>query len=169
LQPDHIFLDEAMNQKKNLSEEADRSVIRQLNEIQRMPLPALRKKWVDLFGRDPGKLSKQYLIRRLSYRVQELIYGGLSGETREKLRAWAENPEQMTKKPVREKTNLQTGTRLLREWHGERYEVIVQESGFLFQGKTYRSLSAIARLITGRHCGGRRFFGLKAATRKGDS
>jgi hypothetical protein len=155
-----------MQEKQNLSDEADRSVIRQLNEIQRMPLPALRKKWIDLFGRDPSKLSKQYLVRRLSYRVQELIYGGLSRETREKLRAWAENPEKMTKKPVREKTNLQTGTRLLRVWHGERYEVVVQDNGFLFQGKTYRSLSAIARLITGRHCGGRRFFGLKAAPRR---
>lgn len=157
-----------MNQQ-NLSSEADRSVVRQINEIQRMSLPELRKKWVDLFGRDPGKLSKQYLIRRLAYRVQELIYGGMSQETREKLRRWAENPEQMVKKPVREKTHLQPGTRLLRDWHGERYEVIVQDDGFLFNGKIYRSLSGVAKAITGRHCGGRRFFGLQPVSKRGDA
>ncbi len=151
--------------KKNMSEEADRSVIRQIDELQRMSLPTLRKKWSDLFGRDPGKLTKQYLVRRLAYRIQELIFGGMSRETREQLKAWAETPEKMRKKQPREKTDLQPGTRLLRDWHGNRHEVTVQANGFLFNGKTYRSLSAVARAITGRHCGGRRFFGLKAALR----
>jgi Protein of unknown function (DUF2924) len=147
--------------KKSMSEEADRSVIRQIDELQRMSLPALRKKWSDLFGRDPGKLTQQYLVRRLAYRIQELIYGGLSREARDQLKAWAESPEKMHKKPPREKTDLQPGTRLLRDWHGERHEVTVKEDGFHFRGKSYRSLSAVARAITGRHCGGRRFFGLQ--------
>lgn len=152
--------------KKNLSDDAHRSVVRQIDEIQRMSLPELRKKWIDLFGSDPNKYSKQYLIRRLAYRVQELIYGGLSEETKATLRRWAETPEKMVKKAVREKADLQPGTRLVREWHGEEYEVMVQADGFQFKGKTYRSLSAIAREITGRHCGGRRFFGLNP-TKKG--
>ncbi len=155
--------------KKNMSDEADRSVIRQIDELQRMTLPALRKKWSDLFGRDPGKLTKQYLVRRLAYRIQELIYGGLSRETRDQLKAWAETPEKMQKKVVREKTDLQPGTRLLRDWHGKRHEIIVQTDGFLFKGKAYRSLSAVARAITGRHCGGRRFFGLQSTGTRGDS
>lgn len=156
-----------LKQKSNQASEADHSVVHQINELQRMSLPALRKKWIDLFGSDPGKLSKQYLTRRLAYRIQELIYGGMSHETRDKLRRWAESPEKMVKKPVREKTHLQPGTRLLRDWHGERFEVIVQEDGFAFKGKTYRSLSGIARAITGRHCGGRRFFGLQPSNTKG--
>lgn len=114
-------------------------------------------------------LSKQYLIRRRAYRLQELTNGSLSQATRDKLRSWAENPEKMAKKTVREKADLQPGTRLLRDWHGERYEVIVQDDGFLFQGKKYRSLSAIARALTGRHCGGRRFFGLQPTVSKGGS
>ena len=158
-----------MNEKHSLYREADRSVFRQINDIQRMALSELRKKWVDLFGSDPGKLSKQYLIRRLAYRVQELSCGGLSQTTRDNLRRWADNPEKIAKRPVREKTDLQPGTRLLRDWHGERYEVIVQDDGFVFQGKKYRSLSAIARSITGRHCGGRRFFGLQPTASKGGS
>lgn len=155
--------------RKNTIDEADRSVIRQIDELQRMSLPALRKKWSDLFGRDPGKLTKQYLVRRLAYRVQELIYGGLSRESRDQLKAWAETPEKMQKKPLREKADLQPGTRLLRDWHGKRHEVIVQTDGFQFKGKTYRSLSAVARAITGRHCGGRRFFGLQPSGTKGES
>jgi len=156
-----------MKEKQTVHREADRSVIRQINDLQRMSLSELRKKWAGLFGSDPGKITKQYLIRRLAYRVQELSCGGLSQATRGKLQCWAESPEKMAKKPVREKTDLQPGTRLLRDWHGERYEVIVQDDGFLFQDKKYRSLSAIARTITGRHCGGRRFFGLQPTVSKG--
>ena len=154
---------------ENKSVAAGQGVLRQINEIQRMSLNDLRKKWIDLFGTDPAKLSKQYLTRRLAYRVQELTYGGLSKSAREKLARWAEDPKQAEKKTVREKTSLQLGTRLLRDWRGERYEVIVQEDGFLFQGKKYRSLSGISRAITGRHINGRRFFGLQPSSTKGDA
>ena len=155
--------------KQKQAGEVGQSVLRQINELQRMSLNELRKKWLDLFGTGPGKLSKQYLTRRLAYRVQELTYGGLSKSTREKLASWTEDPKQAEKKTVREKTSLQLGTRLLRDWRGERYEVIVQEDGFVFQGKKYRSLSAISRSITGRHINGRRFFGLQPCGKKGDA
>ena len=71
------------------------------------------------------------------------------------------------KRTKREAANLQVGTRLIRDWRDERYEVTVQENGFLYGGKTYRSLSAAARAITGRHCGGRRFFGLEPGEKRG--
>lgn len=158
-----------MKKKPETTGGTKQSLLHQINEIQRMSLTELKKKWIDLFGSDPGKLSKQYMTRRLAYRVQELTFGGLSKQTRDKLTAIAENPEQIERKTVREMSALQPGTRLLRDWHGDRYEVVVQEDGFLFQGKTYRSLSAIARTITGRHCGGRRFFGLQPSSGKGSS
>jgi hypothetical protein len=158
-----------MVEKEKKSVEVGQGLLRQVNEIQRMSLNELRKKWVDLFGTDPANLSKQYLTRRLAYRVQELTYGGLSKSTREKLARWAEDPKQAEKKTVREMTSLKLGTRLLRDWHGERYEVIVQEDGFLFQGKKYRSLSGISRAITGRHINGRRFFGLQPSGKKGEA
>ena len=136
-----------------------KDVIRQLDALNRMSMKELRQKWESLFGTDPGRLGRSYLVRRLAYRIQELAFGGLSQETRNRLRNIA------TEKPKakREATNLQVGTRLLRDWRGERYEVVVQEDGFLYAGQTYRSLSAVARAITGSHRGGRRFFGLQPA------
>ena len=143
----------------------DSSVIKQIDQLNQMSMRELRKKWQDLFGTDSGRLGRAYLIRRLAYRIQELTYGGLSQEARRKLKQLAENPKK--KKPTKpEITNLQVGTRLLREWHGEQYEVIVKEDGFLYDGKLYRSLSAVARAITGRHCGGRRFFGLQPVEKR---
>lgn len=143
----------------------DSSVIKQIDQLNHMSMRELRKKWLDLFGTDSGRLGRAYLIRRLAYRIQELTYGGLSQEARRKLKQLAEDPRK--KKPTKpEITNLQVGTRLLREWHGEQYEVIVKEDGFLYDGKLYRSLSAVARAITGRHCGGRRFFGLQPVEKR---
>lgn len=153
-----------MNKTTNSSAQ-DQSVIRQIDQLNRMSMRELRKKWQDLFGTDPGRLGRAYLIRRLAYRIQELVYGGLSQGARRRLRELAEEPRK--RKPTRaERTHLQVGTRLLREWRGDRYEVIVKEDGFLYGGKVYRSLSAVARAITGRHCGGRRFFGLKPGEKR---
>ena len=147
----------------------DLSVVRQINDLQRMSMNELRKKWNDLFGTDPGRLGRSYLIRRLAYRIQEIICGGLSRETKQKLNQLANNSDGQKRKTKREITNLQVGTRLLRDWRGERYEVVVDRDGFTYNGKTYRSLSAVARAITGTHRGGRRFFGLEPAEKRGNS
>ncbi|MEZ6094376.1 MAG: DUF2924 domain-containing protein [Pirellulaceae bacterium] len=147
----------------------DRSVVRQINDLQRMSMPELRKKWKDLFGTEAGRLGRNYLIRRLAYRIQEIIYGGLSREAKRRLTEIHQNPDSKRRPTKREITNLQIGTRLIREWHGERYEVVVDREGFVFDGKTYRSLSAVARAITGTHRGGRRFFGLEPADKRGGS
>ena len=145
-----------------------RSVIRQIDELNRMTMDQLRKRWKDLLGTDPGRMGRSYLIRRLAYRIQELVYGGLSRDARQKLAALADDADaESTKIPrKRQATNLQPGTRLLRDWHNERFEVIVQEDGFLYDGKKYRSLSAVARAITGSYWSGNRFFGLTPKSKK---
>ena len=150
---------------KEPSAPRDESVIKQIDELQNMPMQSLRTKWKHLFGTDSGRLGRAYLIRRLAYRIQELVYGGLSQEARKRLKELAEEPKK-NKLTKPELTNLQVGTRLLREWHGVQYEVIVKEDGFQYDGKLYRSLSAVARSITGRHCGGRRFFGLQPGEKR---
>ena len=66
------------------------SVLRQIDELNRMSIDQLRKRWQDLIGTDPGRLSRNYLIRRLAYRIQELVYGGLSRDARQKLAAIAD-------------------------------------------------------------------------------
>lgn len=163
-----IFLEDQMVDKQKHSGDTGRSILRQIDELQRMSMSELRKKWNALIGGDSAKQSKQYMVRRLAYRLQELSLGGFAKTTRDSLTGWAVNPKKAESKAVREKASLQLGTRLLRDWHGQRYEVIVQEDGFLFEGKRYRSLSAISRAITGRHCNGRRFFGLQSSGSRGD-
>ena len=145
----------------------ERTVLRQIGELNRMSMAQLRKRWEDLFGSDGGHLSRNHLIRRLAYRVQELAYGGLSREARKAIKDIADG-KSVGRVPKRQKTNLQPGTRLLRDWRGERYEVIVQKDAFLYDGKTYRSLSAVARAITGAHWSGNRFFGLTGKHKRQD-
>jgi len=147
----------------------DKGVVRQINDLQRMSMGELRKKWSDLFGSEPGRLGRNYLIRRLAYRIQEIIHGGLSRDAKQRLVELHQNPDGQKKKAKREVTNLQVGTRLIRDWRGERYEVIVDRDGFTYNGKAYRSLSAVARAITGTHRGGRRFFGLEPAEKRGSN
>ena len=144
-----------------------KTVLKQLDELNRMSMDQLRKRWADLLGTDPGRLGRRYLIRRLAYRIQELAFGGLSRDARRELNSIANGspPKAVAEARKRRKTKLQPGTRLLRDWHGERYEVVVEADGFRYDGKTYRSLSAVARAITGSHISGNHFFGL---TRNGE-
>ena len=145
-----------------------KTVLKQIDELNRMSMAQLRKRWADLLGTDPGRLGRQYLIRRLAYRVQELAYGGLSPHARKQLEAVADGKTARSAKPSKSrKTILATGTRLLREWHGERYEVVVETEGYRYNGKVYRSLTAAARAITGQHTSGNLFFGIKR--RRGQS
>lgn len=139
----------------------DRTVLAQIDELNRMTTAELRSRWSDLMDTDPGRLGRKYLLRRLAYRIQELAYGGLSRDARKQLNALAGGqPVQASTGRRRQKVQLSPGTRLVREWHGRRYEVVVEAEGFRWDGKRYRSLSAVARAITGSHCSGNRFFGL---------
>lgn len=143
-----------------------RTVLTQIEELNRMSLEQLRKRWNDLMGTDSARLARSHLVRRLAYRIQELAFGGLSAQVRKDLAEIAEaaSPQGAAKdrKGRKRRTGheLQVGTRLLREWRGQQYEVLVQEEGFLFEGKRYGSLSAIAKEITGAVWNGRRWFGV---------
>ena len=101
---------------------------------------------------------------RLAYRIQELAYGGLAGEAKAELERIAEEDDRQRRGgPVQRKKAaplLRTGTRLIREWDGQRHEVTAVEGGFEYKGRRYRSLSAIAKSITGAHWSGPHFFGL---------
>src|SRR4029434_6332892 len=144
------------------------SIVARSTEIQSLPRPGLRERWKALFGTDPPGYSREHLIRRLAYRVQELAYGGLSAATRAKLRDLVPASERLgpngtlgpLKSRKREDDVPVVGTRLVREWHGVRHEVTVVEKGFEYGGALFRSLSAVAKTITGQHWNGRLFFGL---------
>jgi hypothetical protein len=101
------------------------------------------------------------MIRAIAYRIQELHYGGQSKATRRKLAALGQargfDAETATGSGAR---RIRAGARLVREWNGRTHMVTVEEEGFLYGGRSYRSLSAIAREITGARWSGPRFFGL---------
>jgi len=99
----------------------------------------------------------------LAYRIQELTYGGLKPETVKRLEALGEQLDGGDRKKSRIRANLTpiVGTRLIREWQGVEQVVTVTTVGFEWQGRPYKSLSAIARAITGTRWNGWVFFGLK--------
>ena len=123
----------------------------------------LKAQWRDLFDSAPPPFNRRYLESRLAYRIQELAYGGLKPETIRRLERLGEELDggDRNKSRVRADTMPITGTRLLREWQGVEHVVTVTADGFEWQGRPYRSLSAIARAITGTRWNGWVFFGLK--------
>jgi len=97
----------------------------------------------------------------VAYGMQELALGGLRAAPQRQLRQFAQQLKANAEVRIRPGPELKPGTRLLREWRGRTYEVLVLEAGFLCQGTCYRSLSALARKITGTAWSGPLFFGLK--------
>ena len=121
---------------------------------------SLQQLWRELWERPaPPQASRSLLLYGLAYRMQERAYGGLSAASRRRLRNIAQKLASPPGQPT--PTGLTPGTRLIRQWRAQRYEVSVLKSGFAYRGSRYASLSAIARLISGTHCSGPRFFGLK--------
>ncbi|HOT83028.1 MAG TPA: DUF2924 domain-containing protein, partial [Candidatus Defluviicoccus seviourii] len=128
------------------------------------PTPDLKKHWRDLFDSDPPPFNRRYLESRLAYRIQELAYGGLKPETIRRLERLGQELDggDKRKRGIRaDRDRPITGTRLLREWQGVEQIVTVTADGFEWQGRPYKSLSAIARAITGTRWNGWVFFGLR--------
>lgn len=150
-------------------EGAARSVLRQVAALQRMSHDELREQWRVLLGGEPPEYRHQILVRRLAHRIQELAFGETTGVVRERLEETRTRLglDDMALARVQNRRGTDTpvpGTRFIREWNGDRYEVTVTRDGFDFQGRTFRSLSAIAKVITGTHWNGRAFFGLGKST-----
>ena len=146
---------------------ADASVVAELAALKRMSVAELKAKWADLFGAPAPNNSRSFLELRLGYRIQELTIGGLSRETRRTLDLLADEVEgQIGRKAIiADSRNPVVGTRLVREWGGVEHTVTVMKDGFDLQGRKFKSLSAVAKAITGTQWNGYRFFGLREARR----
>lgn len=122
----------------------------------------LRGEWRRLHRTPPPmRLSRDLLTRGITYKLQERLLGGLSDAVMRKLdRLNAGSPENDARKSV-PPISLKSGTRLVREWRGVTHTVLVHADGFEWNGKHFRSLTLIAREITGAHWSGPRFFGLR--------
>lgn len=107
------------------------------------------------------KIRRELMVPLLAYRIQEVAFGGLKHSTKSELRRIARDLEKPSgSKELKLRHRIRPGTRLVREWQGETHEVVIVESGYEYRGARYKSLSKIARQITGTQWSGPAFFGL---------
>ena len=141
-----------------------------LAALKTMPVAELKAQWNTLFGAPAPNNSRAFLEGRLAYRIQELTYGGPDRATLRVLNLLADEVEgTLTRKSqIADPRNPVVGTRLVREWSGVEHTITVLRDGFEWQGRPYKSLSAIARAITGTRWNGYRFFGLRERKRGED-
>jgi hypothetical protein len=143
---------------------ADREseVAREIAGLADLDRASLVARWRSLYGRPPPpKLSRALMEKAIAYEVQCAAFGGLSAVTKRALRAAASG----SGKPSTVTRRVSAGARLIREWNGSVHEVDVTRDGYVWQGTTYRSLTAIACRITGTKWSGPRFFGLERRVR----
>ena len=133
-----------------------------LARLPKLGLRELRQQWRVLYKADASPhLSRELLLRAVAYRMQEVALGGLRPQRQRQVRQFAQHLKESQEGRIRPRPELKAGTRLVREWQGRTYEVLVLDDGLSWQGTSYRSLSAIARKITGTAWSGPLFFGLK--------
>jgi hypothetical protein len=132
-----------------------------LSRLPQLDLDELRVLWRRLYKTEAvPRLSRELLVRAVAYRMQEVASGGPRLELQRQLRQIGLELQQTGRLRIRPR--LKPGTRLMREWRGRSHEVLVLDDGFSWQGTHYRSLSAIARKITGTAWSGPLFFGLRS-------
>jgi hypothetical protein len=125
----------------------------------------LKEQWRTLYGTEPPpRISEDLLRRAIAYRLQERALGGLKPSTRRLLLRVARDARRS--RPATPVRKITPGAVLIREWRGTTHQVTVLEDGVLFRGKRHRSLSEVARKITGSRWSGPLFFGLKAAVKE---
>jgi hypothetical protein len=147
----------------------DLELSRRLEALSDLSPDELRKEWRRLYRSQPPRLSRDLLVRAIAYRIQELRYGGLSKATNRKLAALGQTRESGAQTATNAAQRIRAGVRLVREWNGRTHTVTVEEDGFSYAGRNYRSLTAIAREITGARWSGPRFFGLSTKKAASDA
>ena len=136
-------------------------------DLEAMSPAALRATWREVYRKPAPDVSPDLLRRGIAYRMQERIHGGLSPAVRKQITRLAHLLERSGDLTAPGEISLKPGTRLVRAWHGTTHHVLVCDEGFDYAGRHYRSLSQIAREITGTRWSGPRFFGLKTRNTSG--
>ena len=131
-------------------------------QLEALGLNELRARWRQLYETvPPPRFSRDLLRRAIAYRMQELVLGGLKPATRRLLQRVAAEARARTPIKLAPMRKLEPGAILVREWNGTKHRVVILESGVRFRDQRYRSLSEVARVITGNRWSGPLFFGLK--------
>ena len=138
---------------------------KEIGALADMEKHGLRVAWRRHYRTPPPRLSRDLLIRAIAYKMQERIHGGLRQATKRRLASLAHKLEAEGDVMSTSGLRLKPGAKLVREWHGDTHSVLVLEDGFEYRGERHRTLSKIARAITGAHWSGPRFFGLAPAAK----
>jgi hypothetical protein len=133
----------------------------QLAALATMSPAQLRTEWERVHREPAPALTADLLMRALAYRLQERMQGGLPAPARTAISQLVRQLDRGSGIVPDRSIAPKAGTRLVRDWRGERHHVLVLDQGFQYQGRQYRSLSQIARDITGAAWSGPRFFGLQ--------
>src|SRR5690348_5585836 len=129
-----------------------------------LDVAALKSVWRIAFKSVPPNVArKEFFIRMLAYEIQRRIHGDVSKSALKTLRQFEDKGR--SPEVAAADATLRAGTRLVREWGGATHEVIIMERGYAYRGRSYTSLSEIARCITGARWSGPRFFGIRSSKR----
>ena len=152
--------------KKSAQSQTPEAIAAEIDRLTWLPPKGLKAAWAAEFGRPPPKgLWPELLLRMLAWRIQERAIGGHDKATLRLLESFGQK-----RTGDQRAQRLKSGTVLVREFGGTRHTVTIVPEGFIWQEKTYSSLTAIARIITGSSWNGPRFFGLREGEgRRGDT
>jgi Protein of unknown function (DUF2924) len=140
---------------------------KQLASLSGLDGESLKQRWCILYGTEPpSRVSRSLLLQAIAYRLQEKSRGGLKPSIRRLLQRVATAAGTDRARNTDSARRLRPGAVLLREWHGVTHQVTVLEDGIRFRGQRYRSLSQVARIITGARWSGPLFFGLRRADKR---
>lgn len=136
-------------------------VVARVAALRTASVTELKQMWREFFQQEAPPFNRRFLETRLAYRIQELAYGGLKRETVKRLEQLGQQLDggQREIRQRRVDSRPVAGTRLIRDWQGVPCEVIVGVDHFEYQGRRYKSLSSIAKAITGTNRNGWTFFG----------
>ena len=151
-----------MAMKRMVSDVKSEKLAQELKDLKTRGDDELKERWRSLYGtKPPQKIHRSLLIAAVAYRIQENALGALKSSVRRHLLQAANNPPTPRPSPHYPSLRPRVGTVLVRDWGGITHQAKVLEDGILFRSKRYKSLSEVARVITGSRWSGPLFFGLK--------
>lgn len=162
---------------------SESSIIIEIRRLRSMTVAELQVRWRELYGTDSRSRNREFLFRRLSWRVQELALGGLSDRARARIEELAPSgferaltpamdlsldvdpPSSPAPRTRRDPRLPVPGSVITRLWRGREYRLLVRDDGFEIDGRVYGSLSEAARGVTGQRWNGPLFWGLRERRR----
>ena len=153
--------------KRMVSNVKSEKLAQELKDLETQGDDELKDRWLGLYGtKPPQKIHRSLLIAAVAHRMQENALGPLKSSVRRHLMQAANNPATPRPSPHYPSLRPRAGTVLVRDWGGVTHQAKVLEDGILFRSKRYKSLSEVARVISGSRWSGPLFFGLKSAAKE---